>query len=78
MADTARSRQGSHVACAENIPDQTVRLEHGEFAVIAGSDTGSVLTAMLQKLQCIVNQLVDWRLGNNTNDATHGGLLNQN
>ena len=77
MADSAGSRESAHVTGTENVPDQTVRLEHGEFAVIAGCDTCSILTTMLQELQCIVNQLVDRGLGNDTNDATHGGLLNQ-
>lgn len=77
MADTAVSGQRAHIPGTENVSDQTVCLEHRELAVTAGGNTGSVLTAMLQKLQCIIDQLVDRCLGNNTNDATHGGLLNQ-
>ena len=50
MPDTAASRKCAHVARTENIPDQTVRLEHGELAVIACCDTGCILPAMLEQL----------------------------
>ena len=62
MSDSAASRKRAHIACTEHIPDQTVRLEHGELAVIACRDTGCILPTMLEQLQRIINQLVDWCL----------------
>jgi hypothetical protein len=41
-----------------------------------GCNTGSVLAAMLQKQQSIVDQLIYRAMGYNANNATHGGLLN--
>jgi hypothetical protein len=38
-------------------------------------DAGRVLAAVLQQQQRVVDQLVDGRLGDDADDAAHGGVL---
>jgi hypothetical protein len=38
-----------------------------------GDDAGRVLPAVLQQQQRVVDQLVDRRFGDDTDDAAHGG-----
>ena len=75
LADAGIAQQRTHVARAKYISHQTIGLVHDEGIAVIGCDTRCILTAMLQQEQSIINQLVSGTMRNNTNDATHGGLL---
>ena len=79
LAQAHRARQRAHVAGAEHVLDHAACLVHEELApmrIRAGRhDACCVLTAVLQEQQRVINQLIDGRLGNHTNDAAHGSPL---
>ncbi|GAB2874228.1 hypothetical protein GCM10027277_49330 [Pseudoduganella ginsengisoli] len=78
MADAGASAQGAHVAGSEYIGDKTVRLVHGENAVIVCGDACRLLAAVLQQEQCIVENLISRGVRKHADNATHGrtpGLL---
>jgi hypothetical protein len=43
-----------------------------EIAAVRGCDAGCVLTAMLQKQQAVINELIDRGMRNYAYDAAHG------
>ncbi|MNT34700.1 hypothetical protein D3C72_1706940 [compost metagenome] len=61
LADTGGAGQAAHIAGAEDIAHQAVGLVHVESTAVGGGDAGSILSAMLQQQQAVVNQLVDRR-----------------
>ncbi|MNN67152.1 hypothetical protein D3C81_1827720 [compost metagenome] len=61
LADARGARQAAHVAGTENVAHQAVGLVHVESTAVGGGDAGSILSAMLQQQQAVVNQLVDRR-----------------
>ena len=79
LTQTNRARQSAHVTRAEHIFDHATGLVHEELAsVCIGAcrhDTGCILTTVLQQQQRVIDQLVDWRLGNHSDDAAHGSPL---
>ncbi len=63
--------QIAHVAGAKDIAHQARAFVHVEHVVLDRANAGSILTAMLEHLQSVVEQLVDWRPGDHTEDSTH-------
>jgi hypothetical protein len=45
---------------------------HVEIAAVRRGNTGGILTAVLQKQQAVIDQLIDRGLGNYAYDAAHG------
>ncbi|NYH15252.1 hypothetical protein GGD41_002480 [Paraburkholderia bryophila] len=72
LADTGRAGQAAHVARAEHVAHHAVGLVHVKIAAVRGCDAGGVLTAMLQKQQAVIDQLIDRGMGNYAYDAAHG------
>jgi len=68
-ADTAD--QALHVALLEDVAHQAVILAQEQPAVMAGHDTGSVLAAVLEDRKRVIQRLIDVRLTDDTDDATH-------
>jgi hypothetical protein len=71
--------QRTHVAGAEHVLHHAAGLVHEELATVrirsGRHDPRRILTAVLQQQQRVIDQLVDGRLGNHTNDAAHGSPL---
>src|SRR5207253_11230855 len=74
LADAGRAGQASHIAGAEHIAHEAVGLVHVESTAVRGCDACSILTAVLQQQQAVVNQLVDGRGGHHTDDTAHARL----
>jgi hypothetical protein len=72
LADAARAGQRAHVAGAEHVAHQAVRLEHVEVIAVRGGDARRVLAAMLQEQQAVIEQLVDRPASDDSDDSTHG------
>ncbi|MOA38107.1 hypothetical protein D3C78_1597550 [compost metagenome] len=71
MADADLADQALHVALLEHVTHQAVVLAQKQPAAMAGHDTGSVLAAMLEDGQRVIQRLVDVGLTDNTDNATH-------
>lgn len=71
MADADAADQALHVALLEDVADQAVVLAQVQLIVMAGDDTGSVLAAMLEDGERVIQRLIDVRLAHDTDDATH-------
>jgi hypothetical protein len=69
---------GQDCACsrAEDLAHHAVAFPHREARAVAGGNARRVLTAVLQQLQRVVQQLVDRSGGHNADDAAHEFLLN--
>jgi hypothetical protein len=72
-ADVARQR--AHVARAEYVAHHAVALLHVKGLALAGNDASGVLAAMLQQQQPVVEQLVDGRTRDDSENATHRDRL---
>ena len=55
----------------EHVPDQAITFADMQAAVFFGDDARSILSAMLQHGQRIVNPVIDRRLTNDTDDSAH-------
>ena len=55
------ARQGAHVSCAENVAHHAVRFVHVAARALHGDDARSVLPAVLQEQERVVDQLVGRR-----------------
>ena len=73
LAQAHIAGQRTHVAGAEHILHHAAGLVHEALRALHGDDAGSVLAAVLQQQQRVIDQLVDGRFGDQTNDAAHGG-----
>jgi hypothetical protein len=49
---------------------------HKKSVTVISCDARSILTAMLQEQQRVINKLICGILGSDADYATHGGLLN--
>jgi hypothetical protein len=79
LAQAHGAGQAAHVTGAEHVLHHAAGLVHEELAPVgpgAGrDDAGCILTAVLQEQQRVIDQLVDWRLGDHTHNAAHGSPL---
>ena len=75
LAQPHLPRQAAHVARAEDIAHHAARLVHEALGALHGDDAGSVLAAVLQQQQRVIDELVDRRGGDRADDAAHGGSL---
>ena len=71
MGNAHRSGEVTHVASAKHIPYQTFVFVHMERAAVSSYDTRSILATMLQHCQSVIEQLIDWALGDDADNATH-------
>ena len=71
MRNPRVSGKRTHVAGAEHVAHQTVALVQMKGAPVQRRDTGGILTAMLQDLQAVIQQLIGWRMRNDSENATH-------
>jgi hypothetical protein len=55
----------------EHIAHQTIVFAQKQPAIMAGDDTGSVLAAMLEYGKRVIQRLIDVRLTDDADDATH-------
>ena len=59
MRNAGVAHQRAHVSGAENVAHHAAALVHMKGLATGGNDTGGILTAMLQYLQAVIQQLVD-------------------
>ena len=71
MADTDIPFEALHVLLLEDISDQAIAFAQVQFMAIAGNHARSVLSAMLQNSQSVVNLLIYRTTGDDADDATH-------
>ncbi len=71
MTDAHVAHQALHVALLEHITHQAVVLAQKQATIMAGHDAGSVLAAMLKDGKRVIQRLIDVRLADDTDDATH-------
>ena len=71
MRDSHGAGQGTHVARPEYIAYQTRAFVHVEGIAFSGCDTGSILSAMLQYHQPVIEQLVYRRGCNDPENPAH-------
>ena len=71
LAQPYIARQRPHIAGAKHITHHPFGLVHEKLAALLGNDTCGILATMLQQQQRVINQLIDWRSTDNTNDSTH-------
>ncbi len=71
VADADVADQALHVALLEHVAHQAIILAQEQPAVMAGHDTGSVLAAVLEDRKRVIQRLIDVRLTDDTDDATH-------
>ena len=72
MGDAHVAGEAAHIAGTENVAHQTFVLVHVECASVGSDDTGSILPAMLQHRQAVIQELIDRTFGNDSNDTAHG------
>jgi hypothetical protein len=71
MGDAHVAGQRAHVARAKHVAHHAGALLHVESLVLAGDDARRVLAAVLQEEQPVVEQLVDGRASDDTQNAAH-------
>ena len=71
MADAGIAVQLAHVSRAKHITDVARALPHVEHLALGRGDAGSVLAAMLQQQQRVVEELIDRRMRNAADDSAH-------
>jgi len=74
LADAGRAGQRAHVARAEHVAHQAVRLVHIELVALRRRNARGVLPAMLQQQQAVIEQLVDRPAPDDPYDSTHGEI----
>jgi hypothetical protein len=62
LAQAAVAGQRTHVAGAKHIAHHALGLVHEELALLLRHDAGSILAAMLQQQQGVIDQLIDRRI----------------
>ena len=71
MADAGGAHEVAHVAGTEHVLHESRSLVHVENRTLAGDDARGVLAAVLQQQEAVVEQLVDRRMRDDADDATH-------
>ena len=75
VPDPGVAHEVAHVARAEHVAHVPAALVHVKYRTFAGHDARRVLAAVLQQQQTVVQQLVDRRVRDRADDATHGSRL---
>jgi hypothetical protein len=65
------ANQALHVALMKDITHQAVILAQKQPAIMASHNTGSILAAVLEDGKRVIQRLIDVRLTDDTDDATH-------
>src|SRR5690606_15104830 len=71
VADAHVTDQALHVALLEDIAHQTVVLAQEQPSIMAGHNTGSILAAVLENGETVIQRLIDVRFTDDTYNATH-------
>ena len=72
LAQAAVAGQRAHIAGAKHVFDHALGLVHKELALLLGDDARSILAAVLQEQQGVINELVHRCVADNADDSTHG------
>ncbi|VXB85393.1 hypothetical protein PSEUDO8O_20039 [Pseudomonas sp. 8O] len=71
MADAHMTDQALHMPLLEHVTYQTIVLAQEQAAIMAGDNTGSILAAVLEDGEPVIQRLIDVRFTDDTDDATH-------
>lgn len=71
MADAHMANQALHMALLEHVTYQAVVLAQEQATIMAGDNTGSILAAVLEDGEPVIQRLIDVRFTDDTDDATH-------
>ncbi len=71
MTDAHIAMQAQHVPGMEHITHQAVVLAQVQSLTVAGDDACSILPAVLQYGQAVIQRLVDRTAGNDADNAAH-------
>jgi len=71
MADAHMANQTLHMALLEDIAHQAVVLAQEQAAIMAGDNTGSILAAVLEDGEPVIQRLIDVRFTDDTDNAAH-------
>jgi hypothetical protein len=63
--------QALHVALMEDIAHQAIVLAQKQPPLMTGYNTGSILAAVLEDGQAVIQRLIDVRFTDDTDNATH-------
>jgi len=75
VADAHVADQALHMALLKDIANQAVILAQKQPAVMARNDTGCILAAVLQYGKRVIQRLIDVRLTDDADNATHARNL---
>ncbi len=76
MGDTRIAGKRAHVAGAKHVVRQTIALVQMKSIALQRCNARGILTAMLQHLQTVIQQLIDGGLRYDAENATHDSFLN--
>ena len=71
LTEACVARQRTHVTGAKYVAHHALGFVHEEFAPILGDDACGILTPVLQQQERVINQLIDGRGTDDTNNSTH-------
>src|SRR3990167_7692236 len=71
VANAHMADQTLHVALLEHVTYQTVVLAQEQTAIMAGDNTGSILAAVLEDCEPVIQRLIDVRFTDDTDNAAH-------
>ncbi len=71
LSQTGGARQRAHVAGSENVTHHALGLVHIKLSSRLRHNTGRILPTVLQKKECIVNQLIYGCATQHANNSTH-------
>jgi hypothetical protein len=71
MTDAHMANQALHVALLEHVAHQAIVLAQEQAAIMTGDNTGSILAAVLEDGQPVIQRLIDVRFTDDTDNAAH-------
>jgi len=71
MTDADITGEAQHMTLSKCVADKTVALALPQSVFAPGYDACCILSPMLQHGQCIINGLIDWTMGDNSDYTAH-------
>ena len=72
LAKATVAQQGAHISSPKYVFHHAFGFVHKELAFLLGHDARSILAAVLQKQQGVIDELVNRCVADNADDSTHG------
>src|SRR5690606_24862314 len=68
------ARQRPHITRAKDVANQTMSLMHVEILLVGRANARSVLAAMLQQKQAVINRLIHGRARHDPDNSAHNSF----